>query len=275
MKQEAILSGVPETMLWTLHNRAVEAMRSDGIIDDKKCVEIYQSIEYDYEKSFGKAEPSHAIRSLDFDREINRFLQLHPGATVVNLGEGLETQRYRINEDYGLWISIDLPDAIAIRERYMAVDDKHRHISLSAIDTAWFEQVPKDKPVFIAAQGLFMYLHPSDVETFTKAVIRTFSTTVLMFDTIPEWLSKKTLSKTGWSKTESYTAPKMPWGINRSQILPVFRRWLGDKVEVTDLGYSNFPRGAVKWVFMLFTSLPGLRTITPSIVKISCTDKTK
>ena len=28
------LSGVPETMLWTLHNRATEAKRSDGLIRD-------------------------------------------------------------------------------------------------------------------------------------------------------------------------------------------------------------------------------------------------
>ena len=38
------LSGVPETMLWTLHNRASEAARPDGCIRDEKCLEIYRSI---------------------------------------------------------------------------------------------------------------------------------------------------------------------------------------------------------------------------------------
>ncbi|MEM1069122.1 MAG: class I SAM-dependent methyltransferase, partial [Planctomycetota bacterium] len=33
---EVELSGVPETMLWTLHNRATEAMRKDRILDDPK-----------------------------------------------------------------------------------------------------------------------------------------------------------------------------------------------------------------------------------------------
>ncbi|MEM1119258.1 MAG: class I SAM-dependent methyltransferase, partial [Bacteroidota bacterium] len=66
-KTKANLVEVPETMLWTLHNRANEAMRPNSIIKDDKCVEIYQSINYDYYRSFGPAEPSHASRSITFD----------------------------------------------------------------------------------------------------------------------------------------------------------------------------------------------------------------
>ena len=116
---ESKLKDVPETMLWTLHNRASEAMRHDGIINDDRAVTIYKNIKYDYEKSFGKADASHAIRSLDFDREIRRFLSRNPNGTIVNLGEGLETQRFRIDETQALWITVDLPEAIEIRERYI------------------------------------------------------------------------------------------------------------------------------------------------------------
>ncbi|MEM8930523.1 MAG: class I SAM-dependent methyltransferase, partial [Acidobacteriota bacterium] len=61
------LSGVPETMLWTLHNRAGEAMRPDGVLDDPKAIEIYRAVDYEYERNFGRAEPSHALRSKVFD----------------------------------------------------------------------------------------------------------------------------------------------------------------------------------------------------------------
>ncbi len=37
------LSGVPETMLWSLHERASAAKRSDGILHDAECVRIYNS----------------------------------------------------------------------------------------------------------------------------------------------------------------------------------------------------------------------------------------
>ncbi len=37
------LTGIPETMLWTLHNRAEEARRPDGFLHDPDCVRIYES----------------------------------------------------------------------------------------------------------------------------------------------------------------------------------------------------------------------------------------
>ena len=156
-KLKSNLNSVPETMLWTLHNRATEAMRDDAIIKDEKCIEIYQTIDYDYIKNFGKAEPSHAVRSLLFDKEIREFLKDNPEGTIVNLGEGLETQRFRFKNDRCLWISVDLPAAIEIREQFIEPSKRHIHCPLSVLNRKWFDLVPKNKPVFVTAQGLFMY----------------------------------------------------------------------------------------------------------------------
>lgn len=99
------LTDIPETMLWTLHNRAREAARADGCITDPKCLEIYRAIDYDYQAHFGRADGSHGVRSMLFDRQISRFIKEHPDAVIVNLGEGLETQRYRIDSPGTLWVS--------------------------------------------------------------------------------------------------------------------------------------------------------------------------
>ena len=261
------LTNVPETMLWTLHNRATEAMREDGIIKDEKCIEIFKAIDYDYEKSFGKAEPSHAVRSLDFDREIRSFLQEHPDGTIVNLGEGLETQRFRFSDE-ALWISVDLPESIKIREQFIKPDERHLHIALSATDREWFDKVSTKNPVFISAQGLFMYFHEEDVKMLLQDIVSAFDKGYIMFDTIPILLSQKTTSKKGWNKSKHYTTPKMPWGINKNKIENTFKEWLGEKVKVYDIGYTTFPRGVSKWVFSFVSSVPILRNITPSIVKI-------
>ena len=266
------LQDVPETMLWTLHNRAVEAMRADGIIKDNKAIEIYKSIDYDYIKSFGNAEPSHAVRSLDFDKEVKKFLDKYPDGTVVNLGEGLETQRFRIDAPASLWISIDLPESISIREQFIKADEQHLHLSLSVLDKKWFDYVPKDKPVFITAQGLLMYLPEEEIKILTQNIISTFDNVSFMFDTIPKWFSNKTMSKKGLAKTKYYTTPKMPWGINRSKIKSMFNPFLGSKLEVLDLGYSTFPRGIVKYFFTFFNTTPLLKNLTPSIVLIKQKD---
>lgn len=265
-KIKSKLKDVPETMLWTLHNRATEAMRPDGVIKDEKCIEIYKSINYDYERSFGKAEPSHAVRSITFDNHIIEFLKKYPNGTIINLGEGLETQRFRIKENKAFWLSVDLPDAIEIREIFIKPNNRYFHSPVSVLDKKWFDVVPKDKPVFITAQGLFMYFKEDEVKSIIKGMLSTFFGGYLMFDTIPKWISNKTMSEKGWRKTKYYTAPKMPWGINRNEYNK-FKEWHLDIKEIKEVTYY-FPRGYQKWIFNTISSIPILRNYTPTCFKI-------
>ena len=79
-----ILAGVSATTLWTLHNRATEAKRSDGVIRDPWAVTLFDAISYDYRK-FGKPNQSHGLRAVAFDNEARDYLTAHPGAAVVAL----------------------------------------------------------------------------------------------------------------------------------------------------------------------------------------------
>lgn len=265
------LNDVPETMLWTLHNRANEAMRPDGVIADSKCIEIYQSIDYDYVKSFGKSEPSHGIRSQLFDIAINAFIERNPLAVIVNLGEGLETQRYRFSAyshaAQTQWYSVDLPDAIAVRERFISPDERHHHIAKSALDTSWLHSVPYDKPVFISAQGLLMYFEESEVEKLIREMLDYFEQGELMFDVIPRWLSKKTLSAKGWKKTPYYTTPRMPWGVNRNEAMPAIQSCSPCIQRIEEIPFE-FPRGVWHWMVPLFKKIPVLKNVIPSVYKV-------
>lgn len=260
------LTDVSETMLWTLHNRATEAMRNNGIIKDEKCIEIYESIDYDYVRSFGKPDGSHAARSLIFDKHIKAFLEKHPTGTIVNLGEGLETQRFRLEGNDAFWLSVDLPEAIAIREQFILPDNQHWHSPVSVLDRKWFDLVPKNEPVFISAQGLFMYLKEAEVKSISHDIFNVFSEGYLMFDTIPKWISNKTMSEKGLNKTKYYTTPKMPWGINRRDF-GMIKNWSENISRLEEIKYG-FPKGARKWGWMLLYSIPILNRYAPSCIKI-------
>lgn len=56
---------------------------------------------------------------------------------VVQLGEGLDTQRQRLPLPAATRYSIDLPEALALRERFMPADERHRHLAFSATDPRW------------------------------------------------------------------------------------------------------------------------------------------
>src|SRR5258707_2692709 len=86
------LTGVSETMLLALHNRAVEAKRRDGVLIDPDSVRIYEAIDYDFRLHFGHSEGSLAVRAAETDRVLRQWLARHPEGFVVSLGEGLETQ---------------------------------------------------------------------------------------------------------------------------------------------------------------------------------------
>ncbi|MCU0654743.1 MAG: class I SAM-dependent methyltransferase [Polyangiaceae bacterium] len=258
------LSGVPETMLWTLHNRASEAMRPRPILEDPEAIRIYRAISYDYRRSFGAPDGSHAIRSRVFDDAVRPWMEAHPGATVVELACGLETQFQRVDDGKIRWLCVDVPEAIAVRDRFLSPPDRCRHLACSALDLRWMDEVDPASPVFLTAQGLLMYLPEPEVQRLLQAICERFSGVEIMFDVIPRWFSRKTLQ--GFRKTRHYQAPPMPWGVNRDEIEPLLRRWCPrvDSVRLVPFGYF---RGLQGLLFPLFARTP-LQRLLPSVVHL-------
>lgn len=259
------LTGVPETMLWTLHNRASEAMRPDAFLSDPEAVRIYSSIGYDYVRSFGRPDESHAMRSRLFDRAVRPWIMAHEGGTVVELACGLETQFYRCDDGSVKWVCVDVPEALAVRERFLPPSPRCRFIRKSALDFSWMDDLGPTDEVFVTAQGLLMYFEQQDVRRLISAVCARFPSVDLMFDTIPRWFSQKTLK--GFAKTPSYTAPPMPWGIDRAELEPTLRAW-SPHIRALDVVSYGAERGPLGWLLRLLAGLPLFQNIPPAIVHL-------
>ena len=266
-KSAVTINGVPETMLWTLHNRAHEALREDGLIEDALCVKIYNAIEYDYEKHFGKPESSHGFRSKAFDEALRTWLATNEDAPVIEVGAGLETQFYRINHPSTPWYVVDLPEAIALRETYIPANERLTNIAKSALDFTWLDDIPTNEngKAFVGLQGLLMYFEKEDVKMLLQAVVNKFPQATLMFDTIPHWFSQKTMQ--GLQKTKHYTTPKMPWGTGRRELKENLLQWLPGVDDVVFVNYRL--RGFFGFMFSIFSNLPMLKEAAPAIVKVT------
>jgi O-methyltransferase involved in polyketide biosynthesis len=127
------LTGVPETLLWTLYHRAAEARRLDAVLHDPMAVELVDAIDYPFEQRFGRARLGQwqALRALCFDNEIRRFLGAYPDGTVIALGEGLETQFWRVDNGRVDRVTVDVPEAIALRERLLPPSPRRRSLASS------------------------------------------------------------------------------------------------------------------------------------------------
>ena len=207
------LSGVPETMLLTVWNRAAFSQGADALLDDPLVLQLLQRIDYDFQGRFGNPSPAHAIRSRYADERLRNFLALHPNATVVALGEGLETQFWRVDDGQVNWLSVDLPEAIETRRNLLPGHPRNRLLACSALDLGWIEDVATQRqgPVFVSAAGLFMYFQREEVVSLLRTMVRRLGEGELFFDCIPPWYSRKTLK--GLAMTANYQTPPMPFGI--------------------------------------------------------------
>ncbi len=216
----ATLTGVSETALLTLKVRATEARRPDGIIDDPMAIRLADSIEFDYGKFGFTRRQDMALRALAFDRETRRYLADHPAATVVALAEGLQTSFYRLDAagagDRFRWFTVDLPPIIELRNRLLPHSDRVRMCAQSALDFSWMKQVDQTDGVFITAEGLLMYLQPSEAMALITECAKNFPGGAMMFDLPPSWFAA--LARRGMRTSLRYRVPPMPFSLTVQQV---------------------------------------------------------
>jgi O-methyltransferase involved in polyketide biosynthesis len=191
------LEGVWPAPLWTLYNRAAEAARPDGVLSDKVAVELFRDLAYPARDVFGEPQQAHALRALCFDQAMRRIIGEHPGGTVVSLGDGFDTGLWRIDDGRVRWLSVDLPEVVALRDKYLPDHPRLSNLARSALDLSWIDEVDTSEHVLVSAQGLLMHFEPDEALGLIEACSRRFPGGHMIFDHIPAWFSKKTQREAG------------------------------------------------------------------------------
>ncbi|HJU46531.1 MAG TPA: class I SAM-dependent methyltransferase [Gaiellaceae bacterium] len=214
-----VLDRVPETLLWTLYHRAVEARRPDAVLHDPLAVELVERIDFPFVERFGAGEEFsqwQALRARCFDGAVRRFLAVSPEGTVVALGEGLETQAWRVGNGRAEWVTVDLPEVVALRDRLLPRDPRRRTIGASVLDERWLQEVGDPSAVLFTAQGLLMYLPGGEVHRLLSRMAARFVGASLVFDAVPAWLVRR--SRAHPLRTSSgYEPPAWSWGLDSAE----------------------------------------------------------
>jgi O-methyltransferase involved in polyketide biosynthesis len=253
-------------MLWALHERACAAKRGDNQFRDPECVRIYDSIDYDFSGNFGMAGSLAAARAARIDQAIRHWLSRFPYGFIVSLGEGLETQAYRVDNGTMRWLSVDLPDAIAWRERFIQPTERFKHLAMSALDERWMDHVDDRRGVCVIAQGLLMYFRPEEVRRLFVEISKRFAGGQMIFDLVARTLSEAT--EQGHEVTESWTSPVMPWGLNRDEVVSTLRSWHPGLHRIRCTPYRAVNRRPAVVEDILDLVLPHRRRL-PSIVEVT------
>lgn len=212
------LTGVSETALLTLLVRATEARRSDAILDDPMAIRLVDSIDFDFTKFGHHHRQDMALRAIGYDGQTRRYLADHPAATVVALAEGLQTSFFRIDDGRVghefRWLTIDLPPIIALRGKLLSASERVALLAQSALDYTWMDRVDPDDGVFITAEGLLMYLQPTEAMGLITECAKRFPGGQMMFDLAPPWVAA--LTRRGVRTSRRYRMPPMPFTLSMS-----------------------------------------------------------
>ncbi|MGE2692143.1 class I SAM-dependent methyltransferase [Mycolicibacterium pulveris] len=182
---------LPDTALVTLWCRAAEARRADKIIDDPMAISLLDSLDYDFSRFKLSADRQDlALRALAFDHAARDYLSVHPKATVVALGEGMQTSFWRLAAagvgDEFRWLTLDLSPIIELRQRLLPDSPRMSTCTQSVLDFTWMDRVDPQDGVFITAEGLLPYFQPCEALGLIKECAHRFPGGQMMFDLPPK-----------------------------------------------------------------------------------------
>jgi O-methyltransferase involved in polyketide biosynthesis len=109
-------------------------------------------------------------------------MAVHPRASVVDIGSGLDTAFYRV--DYGSihWYDLDLPTAIDLRRQLLPETDRVTYLAKSFLDPSWYKEVNAQNGVFMIAAGLFHYFGEAQIRQFFSLLTDSFPSGEIVFD---------------------------------------------------------------------------------------------
>ncbi|MBQ7421309.1 MAG: class I SAM-dependent methyltransferase [Prevotella sp.] len=182
------LESVPQTMLLTLYARAKYSQQPRHEFYDQRSVDIVSQLDYDFsiaDKDVAMRNGTVA-RTIVLDKLVREYLEKNPNATVINLGCGLDTRFYRLDNGQVHWWNVDLSEPLSVRRRFFQETERVHMIPASAMDEAWAQAVGKvDCPVCVIMEGLAMYLSEEDIRQIFKIIDSNFTHATVFLEIMP------------------------------------------------------------------------------------------
>ena len=227
------LGSVQKTLLLPLWGRAKETQKQTPLLIDKTAVEVTKALNYDFSlmsEHIGKLiQYGWIARSLYFDGKIRSFIQQFPEATIVNIGCGLDTTFFRVDNGSIQWIDIDLPDVIALRRKYIPESIRNRFIAKSVTDKSWYESIYQKDHVMLLIAGVLYYFDEDRIKQLFSDFRTHHPGVEVVFDYASKLgikiSNKKVLKDGGMDKSAC-----LIWGINN---IYEIEKW-GCGIEVID-----------------------------------------
>ena len=242
-KEKITLTAEQETLMITLYCRTLGAPA--GVFSDDEAWKVVERVDYDFSKLrvASGTRLTLFMRAKRIDGYIRDFLSRRKDGVVLHLGCGLDTRYFRVDNGAVRWFDLDLPDAIALRRKFFAETKTYHMIASDVLAYGWMNSVPRGVPVFIAAEGLMMYLPEAKVKELILRLRETFPGSELAFDAF----STLTARNVKRAASLQQTGAVVRWGIDNpkdletwAQGIRLIEEWTFTQSEdIGKLGWAN------------------------------------
>lgn len=211
---------IQETLLLTLHAKALDAKLPSPILGDTLSAELADAIDYDFGRL--KVKPSlvttTALRARKLDDVVRAFVAVHPECVVLDLGCGLDPRMFRCDPPPNVdWYDIDFPEVVNLRSEHLP--SRSHLIGADLTESGLLDTIPGDRPAVIIADGLLPFMPGDSFRRMTRELTGHFPSGELAlngYTRFAAWAMKyhPTIKALGIKGAQGFDDPREPesWG---------------------------------------------------------------
>lgn len=180
---------IANTLYIPLTMKALETAKPDGLFQDYQAQQLLEQMHIALPKMdlpVMGMQIGTAVRVKLFDERVADFIRRHNNALVVHIGCGLDNRLLRINAINTAAINIDLPEVIAVRNKYITeVSSLVENKDFSIFENQWLDYIQQyyaNRPIIFIAEGVLMYFSDEQASLVINAIRNNFKNAEFWFD---------------------------------------------------------------------------------------------
>ena len=170
---------IPANLTQPLWFRSRESLADDGLIYAPIAATACHRCQLAPECFAGDIDQKqllHATLTQLCDDQVNAFLKKNPDGWLINVGAGLDTRFYRVDNGLCRWIELDITENLLWRQKLFHNSERYHHYCGSVTDLSWLDElnIPEKASVMLVCEHALLDIEQTQVASFVQAVGRHF-----------------------------------------------------------------------------------------------------
>ncbi len=166
---------IPANLLQPLWLRSRESLVDNGLVYDPIAAHACQRCQLAPECLSGDINQKqllHVTLTQLCDQHVSAFIKRNPDGWIINVGAGLDTRFYRVDNGRCHWLELDITENLLWRQKLFHKSERYHHICGSVADLEWLASLPiPDKaPVMIVCEHALLDCDEQAIAKFVQAL---------------------------------------------------------------------------------------------------------